>query len=227
MRHRLSALRAPPPPSPPTALSPALPVIPVLLPAAADSGPVDWPAHSTPHSSPAALPIAAPLPRALAPPAARTTPSDSTQPHTQLVFRSPAAAPALLLLHSAAAHHLILGSSFVPLPQHLRFFCFTQQPHITHTLLDLLYEPAQYLLVMAHQPLHALPLVQVAVVLQRPDQPAPTLRHPECQVVFRRSTLQLQRSHLHAGPFDLSLRCVLQHQHHLKQRRVTQITLRL
>src|ERR1051325_11312449 len=105
MRHRLSALRAPPPPSPPTALSPALPVIPVLLPAAADSGPVDWPAHSTPHSSPAALPIAAPLPRALAPPAARTTPSNSTQPHTPLVFRSPAAAPALLLLHSAAAHH--------------------------------------------------------------------------------------------------------------------------
>src|ERR1051325_4171315 len=105
MRHRLSALRAPPPPSPPTALSPALPVIPVLLPAAADSGPVDWPAHSTPHSSPAALPIAAPLPRALAPPAARTAPSDLTQPHTPLVFRSPAAAPALLLLHSAAAHH--------------------------------------------------------------------------------------------------------------------------
>src|ERR1044072_5000322 len=105
MRHRLSTLRAPPPPSPPTAPSPALPVIPVLLPAVADSEPTDLLCGSTRHSSPAALPTAAPLPRALAPPAARTTPSDSTQPHTRLVFRSPAAAPALLPLHSAAAHH--------------------------------------------------------------------------------------------------------------------------
>src|ERR1044072_2823773 len=105
MRRRLSTLRALPPPSPPTAPSPALPVTPVLLRNAADSEPTDLLCGSTPHSSPAALPTAAPLPRALAPPAARTTPSDSTQPHTRLVFRSPAAAPALLPPHSADAHH--------------------------------------------------------------------------------------------------------------------------
>src|ERR1043165_8655405 len=210
MRHRLSALRAPSPPSPPTAPSPALPVIPVLLPAAADSGPVDWPAHSTPHSSPAALPIAAPLPRALAPPAARTTPSDSTQPHTQLVFRSPAAAPALLLLHSAAAHH-----------------SHAAQPSLRARSVPAGNDPPRPLRIMAPQPRHARPLVQVAVLLQRPDQPALSLRQPQCQVVLRRPTLQLQRSHLHAGPFNPLLRRVLQHQHHLKQRRVTQVTLRL
>src|ERR1051326_9233810 len=105
MRHRFSALRAPPLPYRPTAPSPAPPVIPVLLPAAADSEPTDLLCGSTPHSSPAALPTAVPLPRAPPPPAARTTPSDLTQPHTRLVFRSPAAAPALLPLHSAAAHH--------------------------------------------------------------------------------------------------------------------------
>src|ERR1043165_186467 len=105
MRRRLSTLRALPPPSPPTAPSPALPVTPVPLLAVADSEPTDLLCGSTPHSSPAALPTAAPLPRVLAPPAARTTPSNLTQPHTRLVFRSPAAAPALLPLHSAAAHH--------------------------------------------------------------------------------------------------------------------------
>src|ERR1051326_3889204 len=105
MRRRLSTLRALPPPSPPTAPSPALPVTPVPLLAVADSEPTDLLCGSTPHSSPAALPTAAPLPRVLAPPAARTPPSDSLPPHTQLVFRSPAAAPALLPPHSAAAHH--------------------------------------------------------------------------------------------------------------------------
>src|ERR1043165_8583400 len=104
MRPGRSALPAPPLPSPPTALSRALPVTPVLLPAAAGSEPTDLLSGSTPHSSPAALPTAVPLPRALAPPAAQTTPSDSLPPHTRLVFRSPAAAPALLPLHSAAAH---------------------------------------------------------------------------------------------------------------------------
>src|ERR1051326_3113662 len=46
---------------------------------------------------------AAPLLRALAPPAARITPSNLTRLHTLLASHSPAAAPALLPLHSADA----------------------------------------------------------------------------------------------------------------------------
>src|SRR5215813_12417164 len=136
--------------------------------------------------------------------------------------------PCLLLEHPM---HLffsrVLNLVVVPFHQHLPHLPFRQQRQLRDPLLRILRDPLQQGLPMPHHPPYALPLKQIAVVLQHPLQPFSTFLHPQRQIEFRHSRLNRHRLTFHCSQLQPWQPSPLQHKHHLKQRRIAQVPLRL
>src|SRR6266704_3158353 len=119
----------------------------------------------------------------------------------------------------------------VPLLHHLLPLRSPQQPHFSRPPLRLFHHPLPHRLYMPQQPLHRPRFIQVPRIAQLslqlpsslspffPLSPLSPLPHRQQQIELRRPALHLVLAYLHPCHLHFPRFHVLQHQHHLEQRR--------
>ena len=122
----------------------------------------------------------------------------------------------------------ILAGAVVPGDEHLVLLGLAQHPHLPDGPLAIGQQPIQQPLEVPAQPLDGRLVEQPPLVTERPSQaPAAVFPQRQGQVELRRLRLRRHPPQPQPPQPQLLPRRVLPHQHHLEQRRPTQLPLRL
>ncbi len=121
----------------------------------------------------------------------------------------------------------ILCLCIVPLNQQLMTLCRGQKRQFGNLAARFHSNAFQQCLVVANHALNRACVKEIGIVFEAAGQPLIRLFHEQGDVKLADPRLRLNRNKRKVWQDDIRLRRVLQHKHHLEQRRVAQSTLRL